>query len=161
MASGAAMAAWPKGARRRAASSVARDGGDERCHLFGFIALVEHRRHLPQAARAPFHRYLESSVGLIKNAVASEGLSVDFDRLGPDDMEYMLELAYQRYVRTAALIGSPESVAPIVEHLRGLGVDEIACLVDFGVEPDLVRQSLPLRDSSSVTDDVLDPVDGR
>src|SRR4028118_735405 len=55
----------------------------------------------------------------------------------------MLELAYQRYVRTSALIGSPESVAPIVESLRGLGVDEIACLVDFGVEPALVGESLP------------------
>jgi len=115
----------------------------------GHVALLLHTFLGPEAeqaiatARRPFHRYLESSVGLVKNAVASEGLTVDFDRLGPDDMEYMLELAYQRYVRTAALIGSPASVAPIVEHLRDLGVDEIACLIDFGVEPELVRQSLP------------------
>jgi natural product biosynthesis luciferase-like monooxygenase protein/amino acid adenylation domain-containing protein len=94
-------------------------------------------------ARAPFHRYLQSSLGLVKNALASEGQAVDFDNLSPEDFEYMLELAYQRYVRTSALIGSPDSVAPIVESLRGLGVDEIACLVDFGVDPALVGESLP------------------
>src|SRR4028118_2144364 len=100
-------------------------------------------RQAGDTARGPFHRYLQSSLGLVKNALASEGQDVDFDRLPREDFEYMLELAYQRYVRTSALIGSPESVAPIVESLRGLGVDEIACLVDFGVEPALVGESLP------------------
>ena len=95
------------------------------------------------AARAPFHRYLESSVGLVKNALASEGQAIDFDRLSREDLEYMLELAYRRYVQTSALIGSPESVAPIVERLHDAGVDEIACLVDFGPEPEAVRASLP------------------
>ncbi|MES1240935.1 MAG: non-ribosomal peptide synthase/polyketide synthase [Acidobacteriota bacterium] len=95
------------------------------------------------AARRPFYSYLESSVGLVKSFAASEGLSADFDRLSREDFEYMLELAYQRYVKTAALIGSPETCAPIVERMRSLGVDEIACLVDFGVDAESVRASLP------------------
>src|SRR5271155_839635 len=37
-----------------AEASVARDGGNEVCDLFGFLALVEHRRHLPKAACATF-----------------------------------------------------------------------------------------------------------
>ena len=94
-------------------------------------------------ARRPFYTYLESSVGLVKNFAASEGLSADFDRLSREDFEYMLELAYQRYVKTSALIGSPETCAPIVERMRSLGVDEIACLVDFGVDAEAVRASLP------------------
>jgi natural product biosynthesis luciferase-like monooxygenase protein/amino acid adenylation domain-containing protein len=115
----------------------------------GHVTLLLHTFLGPDAgqaidtARAPFHRYLQSSLGLVKNALASEGQAVDFDSLSREDFEYMLELAYQRYVQTSALIGSPESVAPIVESLRGLGVDEIACLVDFGVEPALVGESLP------------------
>jgi amino acid adenylation domain-containing protein len=43
----------------------------------------------------------------------------------------------------SALIGPPDSVDPLVERLHGAGVDEIACLVDFGVEPEEVRASLP------------------
>ncbi|MFL6194389.1 MAG: MupA/Atu3671 family FMN-dependent luciferase-like monooxygenase, partial [Thermoanaerobaculia bacterium] len=90
-------------------------------------------------ARRPFYSYLESSVGLVKNFAASEGLSVDFESLSREDFEYMLELAYQRYVKTSALIGSPETCAPIVERMRSLGIDEIACLVDFGVDAEAVR----------------------
>ncbi len=94
-------------------------------------------------ARRPFYSYMESSVGLLKNMLASEGTPIDWDNLSRDDLDYMLELAYQRYVKTSALIGSPETVAPIVERLRAVGVDEIACLIDFGVAPDPVRASLP------------------
>ena len=94
-------------------------------------------------ARRPFYSYMESSVGLLKNMLASEGTPIDWDNLSRDDLEYMLELAYQRYVKTSALIGSAETTAPIVERLRAIGVDEIACLIDFGVAPDAVRASLP------------------
>ncbi len=115
----------------------------------GHVALLLHTFLGPDAeqaidaARRPFYAYMESSVGLVQNALASEGAPVDFERLSREDFEYMLELAYQRYVKASALIGSPESVSPIVERLRDAGVDEVACLVDFGVDPDAVLASLP------------------
>ncbi|HEY0780990.1 MAG TPA: MupA/Atu3671 family FMN-dependent luciferase-like monooxygenase, partial [Thermoanaerobaculia bacterium] len=94
-------------------------------------------------ARRPFYRYLQSSLGLLQNLLASEAKGIDLERLAPEDLEYMLELAYQRYVASSALIGSPESCLETVERLRDLGVDEIACLVDFGVENDAVLAALP------------------
>ncbi|HEX4964088.1 MAG TPA: MupA/Atu3671 family FMN-dependent luciferase-like monooxygenase [Thermoanaerobaculia bacterium] len=100
-----------------------------------------------ETARCPFYRYLESSVGLLKTMIASEGLAVDLEHVSPEDLEYMLGLAYQRYVSTSALIGSPESCAPIVERMREIGVDEIACLVDFGVDREAVTASLPWLDA--------------
>src|SRR5439155_5406777 len=46
---------WTRGQRAtRACCSVAGDLGDEVGHLFGFLALVEARGHLPEAARSPF-----------------------------------------------------------------------------------------------------------
>ncbi len=96
-----------------------------------------------ERARRPFYDYLKSSVGLLQNMMASEGITADFDRMAEEDLEYMLEMAFQRYVATSALIGSPDSCAPIVERLRAVGVDEIACLIDFGVEPALVMAGLP------------------
>src|ERR1043165_1337195 len=74
----------------------------------------------------------------------SRSSSADFDRMAEEVLEYMLEMAFQRYVSTSALIGSPETCAPIVERLRAVGVDEIACLIDFGVEPALVTAGLPV-----------------
>src|ERR1017187_10746428 len=60
----AAIDGWPnrralRGSRRQRRApprrrSVARDSCDEARHLFGFLALVEQRRHLPQAPRATF-----------------------------------------------------------------------------------------------------------
>ncbi|HEX2642863.1 MAG TPA: MupA/Atu3671 family FMN-dependent luciferase-like monooxygenase, partial [Thermoanaerobaculia bacterium] len=119
----------------------------------GHVTLLLHTFVLDDAekaveiARRPFYEYLKSSVGLLKNMIASEKLELDFDRLSDEDMEYILELAYGRYVRTSALIGSPETVAPIVERLREVGVDEIACLVDFGVDRETVVESLPWLDA--------------
>jgi natural product biosynthesis luciferase-like monooxygenase protein/amino acid adenylation domain-containing protein len=115
----------------------------------GHVAVLLHTFVGPDAAEAvetarrPFYRYLESSVGLLKSMIASEGHKVDLDRLSPEDLEYMLGLAYQRYVTTSALIGSPDSCAPIVSRMRAIGVDEIACLVDFGVDASKVRESFP------------------
>jgi len=97
-----------------------------------------------ERARRPFYDYLKSSVGLLQNMMASEGITADFDRMAEEDLEYMLEMAFQRYIATSALIGSPDSCAPIVERLRALGVDEISCLIDFGVEPALVMAGLPV-----------------
>jgi natural product biosynthesis luciferase-like monooxygenase protein/amino acid adenylation domain-containing protein len=118
----------------------------------GHVAVLLHTFVGPDAtaavetARRPFYRYLESSVGLLKTMIASEGLAVDLESLAPEDLEYMLGLAYQRYVSTSALIGSPETCAPIVERMREIGVDEIACLVDFGVDREAVAASLPWLD---------------
>ncbi len=100
-----------------------------------------------ETARKPFYAYLESSVGLLKNLISTQGLKVDFDQLADDDRRYMLELAYERYVKSSALIGSPSTCAPIVEGLRALGVDEIACLIDFGVDRAAVMAALPHLDT--------------
>ena len=48
--------------------------------------------------------------------------------------------------RGKALIGTPESCAAVVEHLREIGVDEIGCFIDFGVDTDAVLASLPALD---------------
>jgi len=97
-----------------------------------------------ELARQPFYNYLSSSLGLFQSLVKSQGLSVaNFEQLSEDDKNYILSAAYDRYVQTSALIGTPESCVQIVEKLVAIGVDEIACLIDFGVEPENVLANLP------------------
>ncbi|MBV9389924.1 MAG: amino acid adenylation domain-containing protein, partial [Chroococcidiopsidaceae cyanobacterium CP_BM_ER_R8_30] len=91
-----------------------------------------------EKARQPFYNYLRSTVGLFQNLVKSQGLEVDLDKLSEDDIDYILSKAYERYVQTSALIGTPNSCSPIIENLIAIGVDEIACFVDFGVDNDSV-----------------------
>jgi iturin family lipopeptide synthetase A len=94
-------------------------------------------------ARAPFIRYLRSSLSLFQSMANSLGLKADVGSLTEADRDYLLNVAYERYVESSALIGSPASCQRIVEQLRQIGVDEIGCFVDFGVEPDTVMDNLP------------------
>ena len=102
------------------------------------------QQQVREIARKPFQDYLNSSLGLFQAMVKSQGLKVaNFEQLSENDKNYMLSAVYERYVQTSALIGTPESCAEIVEKLLAIGVDEIACFIDFGVEPENVLASLP------------------
>ncbi len=94
-------------------------------------------------ARQPFCNYLRSSLGLFQNLVKSQGLQVDIDSLSEDDKNIILSAAFDRYVQNSALIGTPDSCDPIIKQLLAIGVNEIACFIDFGVSTDIALESLP------------------
>ena len=85
-----------------------------------------------QQVRQPFMEYLRSSVSLWSEN--SESL----DKLTQFEQDKLLDYAFERYFRTAALIGTPSRCLPMVNQLKKIGVNEIACLIDFGVERDSV-----------------------
>ncbi|WP_325176171.1 non-ribosomal peptide synthetase [Burkholderia gladioli] len=93
-------------------------------------------------AREPFLAYLKSSVGLFRNMARALGMQIDGE-LKPEDEAYLLSAAYERYVSSSALIGDPESCARIVAGLVAIGVDEIGCFIDFGVDAHRVEAQLP------------------
>ncbi|GAC1405864.1 MAG: hypothetical protein NVSMB6_01120 [Burkholderiaceae bacterium] len=64
--------------------------------------------------------------------------------LADDDRQTLLEHATARYVNGASLIGTPEQCAQFADRLFDLGVDEIACLIDFGVSTAHALRSLEL-----------------
>ena len=123
------------------------DHGHDRTR--GHVALLVHTfvgaeaDAVRERARRPFCDYLKSSLDLLQHLVRSQGLQIDFERLSEDDMDYILSSAYERYVRTSALVGTPETCAPVVQRLAEIGVDELACFIDFGVETATVLDSLP------------------
>lgn len=96
-----------------------------------------------EKARQPLYRYMKSSLGLMGNLVKKSKLKpVDFEKLSPEDLEYFLATGYERYAQTASLIGTPESCAAVVDKLAAAGVNEIGCMVDFGVDTKSVLDSL-------------------
>jgi natural product biosynthesis luciferase-like monooxygenase protein/amino acid adenylation domain-containing protein len=96
-----------------------------------------------EQARQPFGQYLTSSVGLLQNMVKSQGMEVDFEQLREEDRDFLLASAYKRYTETSALIGTPESCRQIIDHLQSIGVDEVACFIDFGIDEQTVLANLP------------------
>jgi natural product biosynthesis luciferase-like monooxygenase protein len=103
--------------------------------------------------REPMKAYLRSSIGLIKKAAWSfptfkqktTGQDGQFapERLSEDDMEHVLDFSFERYYETSGLFGTPDRCLELVSDLRERGVDEIACLLDFGLDAQLVLDHLP------------------
>jgi natural product biosynthesis luciferase-like monooxygenase protein len=105
-----------------------------------------------ETVRKPMKEYLHSSVSLIKGFtgtwMAQRGpgqtrvAGDELAKLSPDDMESLLDFAFERYFETSGLFGTPARCLELVERLRAAGVDEIACLIDFGVSTDEVLAHL-------------------
>lgn len=100
------------------------------------------------AVYGPFREYLRSAISLEEMAAEgggaiSGGHKIDPHRVSPPDMEQLLDLTAERYLREGSLIGTPESCARFVWKLQELGVDEVACLIDFLDDADLVLEALP------------------
>ena len=88
------------------------------------------------AVREPFKKYLESSADLWR--VGESRL----ENLSPRRRADMLEYAFERYYQKTALMGTPASCVSMIEAVRDAGVDEIACLIDFGADPAAIVRSL-------------------
>ncbi|HEY6881934.1 MAG TPA: MupA/Atu3671 family FMN-dependent luciferase-like monooxygenase, partial [Polyangiales bacterium] len=105
-------------------------------------------------ARKPFSRYLATSFDLVKVAPwmfpafkqpsreAAQDPTFDPTSFTDEDMEALLDHAFDRYFETAGLFGSPEHALAMVDRLKGIGVDEVACLIDFGIETDEALRGL-------------------
>jgi natural product biosynthesis luciferase-like monooxygenase protein len=87
--------------------------------------------------QAPMTKYLEDSIDLWRQK------SMDLEKLPEDQRRNLIEFAFHRYMRTQSLLGTPETCAPLARNLVESGVNEIACLIDFGVDNASVLQSLP------------------
>ncbi|MEU0644475.1 MupA/Atu3671 family FMN-dependent luciferase-like monooxygenase [Streptomyces umbrinus] len=102
-------------------------------------------------ALEPMTRYLRSSLQMRSAASTLSTLSMqgtpggdprDLATASEEDLEYLFRRAYDGYCDERALIGTPETCAPVVDALYEAGVDEIAALVDFGMPADLMRSGL-------------------
>ncbi len=82
-----------------------------------------------EQARLPFMAYMRAHVGLQMPLLQSLGIPVE--QATPEKIEMVVQFAFERYSRTAALIGTPESCAPLVAAIARAGVTEIACLIDW------------------------------
>lgn len=133
--------------------------------------------------REPMMNYLRGAMDLVKKASWSFPTFVqrgqetgrtpaqlfEEEELTEDETQALLEHAFQRYYKTSGLFGAPENCVDIVRKSAQIGVDEIACLIDFGIEKslvldhlpyikkvmDLVRAEVPVDAKASVANDIL------
>nr|WP_252981152.1 MupA/Atu3671 family FMN-dependent luciferase-like monooxygenase [Streptomyces chartreusis] len=95
----------------------------------------------------PLSRYMRASLSVFSGVTNSLGHNIDLAELSEDDLDAVFRRAYGRYCDQRALIGTVDSVRPVVDAVTSAGADEIVALVDFGVAQDALREGLPRLDA--------------
>ncbi|MEQ9389028.1 MupA/Atu3671 family FMN-dependent luciferase-like monooxygenase [Marinovum algicola] len=119
--------------------------------LHSYVA--ETREAAREVAREPMKDYLRSAAGLIKQYAwafpafkrpegAKNAFDLSLDGLTEEEMDAILDFAFQRYFEDSGLFGTVEDAVARVESLKEIGVTEVACLIDYGIDVDTVLAGL-------------------
>ncbi|HYP14996.1 MAG TPA: MupA/Atu3671 family FMN-dependent luciferase-like monooxygenase, partial [Bryobacteraceae bacterium] len=104
-----------------------------------------------ETVRGPLTNYLKTSLDLIKNSPWSfpafknrpaNSAELDLTQLSDEELQPILEYSFARYFETSGLFGTPDDAVRIAQNVSRIGVDEIACLIDFGIATQTVLDGL-------------------
>jgi natural product biosynthesis luciferase-like monooxygenase protein len=127
----------------RRAAGIDPDGGKVALMLHSFVhADGDFAR---TAVREPFMDYVRSSVDVQRHGSAEGRAMTEAQR------EQLVAYSFERYTRSAALFGSPRECRDMLDRAAAAGVDEIACLIDFGVDEARVLEALEHLDAMRPT----------
>ncbi|QHI35410.1 Plipastatin synthase subunit A [Kordia antarctica] len=108
----------------------------------GKVAIMLHTfisddlEYVKNTVKEPFKKYLAHSIELMRPIVKE--LNLDMEK----DFDLIVDMAFHRFYETSCLFGTPESCYDRVKQLHDIGVDEIACLLDFGIDTNIVIDNL-------------------
>jgi natural product biosynthesis luciferase-like monooxygenase protein len=79
----------------------------------------------------PLKDYIRTSFDLMAGLGAAR--KVDVNSLPERELNALLDQAVERFFASAGLFGTPGMAADTLDRLAALGIDEVGCLIDFGV----------------------------
>ncbi|MCB1389359.1 MAG: LLM class flavin-dependent oxidoreductase [Rhodobacteraceae bacterium] len=106
-----------------------------------------------ETARGPMKSYLLSAAGLVKQYAwafpafkkpqgVSNPMDIDLGSLSQDEVDGILDYAFNRYFEESGLFGTVDDCLRRVEQLKRIGVGEIGCLIDYGIPTSQVLEGL-------------------
>lgn len=116
--------------------------GNGRVSLMLHTFLGTDRDEVREIVRKPFSDYLRSSISLIARASGDLLPGVNPEDMDPEDVEFLVARSFDRYFDTGGLFGTVQDGMRTLEKLEEIGVDEVACLIDFVGDTDAVLDSL-------------------
>jgi natural product biosynthesis luciferase-like monooxygenase protein len=129
---------------RETLAETGRNPADYKVTLMLHTLLGEDREEVRDLARGPMKDYLRSAAALIKQYAWAfpafkkpQGLTnheaLDLRSLSAEELDAIIEFAFLRYFDDSGLFGTVSDALARVDELKAIGVNEIACLIDFGV----------------------------
>lgn len=86
-----------------------------------------------ELVREPLKAYLGQTLNLLGNLSRSLGLGLNPAEFDEADRQALLDFAFERYYAERSLMGDAAACRARIDELAAIGVQEIACLVDFGL----------------------------
>lgn len=122
----------------------ARAGYRENVHGRGHATVMVHtfvgsQSVIDSQGRAAYAEYLRTNLDLQSERARGLGLTVDSTE---EDIQFIISRATARMIDNVGLIGPPGRCLAKARYFAELGVDEVACLIDFGAEYEDVMTTL-------------------
>ncbi len=138
---------------RETLRELGRNPSDYTVTLMLHTLVGDDREQVRDVAREPMKAYLRSAVALIKQfawafpafkkpAGIANAVDIDLQSLEPEELDAIIEFAFLRYFDDSGLFGTVDDALARVEQVKAIGVDEIACLIDFGVPSATAMEAL-------------------
>jgi natural product biosynthesis luciferase-like monooxygenase protein len=132
---------------RKARDEGGFDAGAGKVSLMLHTYLGDDLESVKAKVRHPFREYLRSAINLEETAAKSGGVISGGHQIDPHHIpdsvrEELLDITFERYFRTAALMGTQANCRELIWQLESIGVDEIACLIDFLDDDRAILESL-------------------
>ncbi|MBM1220408.1 LLM class flavin-dependent oxidoreductase [Ponticoccus sp. SC2-23] len=133
--------------------------------------LAATRDEARETAREPMKDYLRSAAGLIKQYAwafpafkrpkgVDNAFQLDLGSLEPEELEGILDYAFERYFNDSGLFGTIDDALDRVEQVKAIGVTEVACLIDYGIGAQTVLDGLrPLAKVCALSNEDSAPAD--
>jgi natural product biosynthesis luciferase-like monooxygenase protein len=108
--------------------------------LHTFLAATD--ADVRREAHGAYCAYLKAHAPMLEKLAHSRGVPIDVSQLTPGQLDEAVEWVVEKFLRQRALLGTPEGCTDLVAKLAEIGVQEVACLLDFGPTPEAMLASL-------------------
>ncbi|WP_253895672.1 non-ribosomal peptide synthetase/type I polyketide synthase, partial [Corallococcus exercitus] len=92
--------------------------------------------------RQPLLAYFRSSVDIVTSLLLTQGYQGEIKKLSAEDIDALLEHTFENHAKTTGLVGTVDGAVKRLRDVRAADVDEVAALIDFGLETPVVLEGL-------------------
>lgn len=97
--------------------------------------------------KGPMKRYLQGSLSLASAHICSvpflqNAQNIDLSNVTPQMVDEVLDASFEKYFHMSGLFGSHGKCLDTIDKVEAADVDEVACLIDYGVPAADVMESL-------------------
>jgi natural product biosynthesis luciferase-like monooxygenase protein len=115
----------------------------------GIVSIVLHTfvgsdfNEVREQVRVPYCEYFKSNIGLLNGLAQSRNYNIDISSLSEKELDDFVNFVFEKFAFSRGLIGTPVTCLNLLEQLENIGVDEVSCLLDFGLNKNVILSHLP------------------